>query len=85
MADSSWIVKEIVPPDTELVFVAMAQLRTKLRSIEGFVNQVDTVQRPYGYRIVAILPSEGAKALAVAVFRFGISLSWGRHLYVEDF
>ena len=34
--------------------------------------------------MVAVVPDEGGQALSVAGFRLGASLSWGRHLYVDD-
>jgi GNAT superfamily N-acetyltransferase len=79
------VLREIVPPDTGLVFAAMRQLRTNLISQETFVDLIDTVQRPSGYRLVAVLPDDdGADALAVAGFRLSNSLSWGRHIYIDD-
>lgn len=51
MDNSSWVTKEIFPPNTGLVFAAMTELRTTLGSIEDFVEQVDMVQRPFGYVI----------------------------------
>jgi GNAT superfamily N-acetyltransferase len=75
---------EILPPDTALAFSAMHELRPGLASCEEFVKQVDEIQRPEGYRLIAVLPEESADAVAVAGFRLGTSLSWGRHLYVDD-
>ncbi|MGH3493749.1 MAG: GNAT family N-acetyltransferase [Sciscionella sp.] len=78
------MLREIVPPDTGLAFIAMRELRIGLSSQEGFVEQVDNVQRPAGYRLVGISTTEGADAVAVAGFRESTSLSWGHHLYVDD-
>lgn len=78
------MVSEIVPPDTSLAYGAMRELRPDLDSVEEFVTQVDTVQRPEGYRLIGLFPDEDGEAVAVAGFRLGTSLSWGRHLYVDD-
>jgi GNAT superfamily N-acetyltransferase len=76
--------QEIVPPNTALAFTAMRELRTTLTDRSEFVKQVDETQRPEGYRLVSILPGQGEDAVAVAGFRLATSLSWGRHLYVDD-
>jgi GNAT superfamily N-acetyltransferase len=82
--DDQQVLREIVPPDTGLVFAAMRELRTRLSSLEDFVEQVDSVQRPAGYRLVGVLPEDGTDAVAVAGFRLSTSLSWGRHVYIDD-
>ena len=62
----------------------MRELRPLLVSCEDFVQQVDRRQRPSGYRLVASVPDETAPAVAVAGFRQGDNLAWGRHLYIDD-
>ncbi len=62
----------------------MRELRPALVSREDFVDQIDRVQRPEGYRLVAVLPDDGGDALAVAGFRQVTKLAWGRHLYIDD-
>lgn len=80
------VLREIVPPHTKLAYAAMRELRPGLSDLQQFVEQVDTVQRPNGYRLVGVFPSEGISAVAMAVagFRLSTSLSWGRHIYVDD-
>ena len=78
------MLREIVPPDTALAFTAMRELRTALTDRGKFVEQVDSLQRPQGYRLVGMLPDEGADAVAVVGFRLATSLSWGLHVYVDD-
>lgn len=78
------MLREIVPPDTALAFSAMRELRTALTDRGKFVEQVDSIQRPQGYRLVGVLPDEGADAVAVVGFRVATSLSWGPHVYVDD-
>ena len=91
------MIGEIVAPHTARAFAAMSELRPHLASVEAFVEQVDTVQRPAGYRLVGVF-EEGRReendtaadsdaadsAAAVAGFRESTNLSWGHHLYVDD-
>lgn len=81
--DARRVLKEILPPHTSLAFPAMRELRTGLASAD-FVAQVDTVQRPAGYRLVGAFEGNGVEAVAVAGFRMSTSLSWGRYLYIDD-
>jgi ribosomal protein S18 acetylase RimI-like enzyme len=78
------VIVELVPPNTGQAFEAMRELRPALNSREEFVQHVDQVQRPTGYRLVASVPDEGVPAVAVAGFRLGENLAWGRHLYIDD-
>jgi len=77
-------VREILPPDTGLGFLAMQALRTHLADEEDFVRRVDDVQRPEGYRLVGVFDREEPAAAAVAGFREGNNLAWGHFLYVDD-
>lgn len=76
--------REIVPPDTALAFPAMRALRTHYEDESAFVERIDTVQRAEGYRLVGVFEDERSHALAVAGFRVGHMLAWGRFLYVDD-
>lgn len=60
----------------------MRELRPDLGTVEEFVERVDERQRPFGYRLIACVPDKSA--VAVAGFRLGDNLAWGRHLYVDD-
>lgn len=62
----------------------MRELRPHFDDEAGFVRWVDEVQRPEGYRVVAVFEGGAAEAAAVAGFRVGHMLSRGRHLYVDD-
>lgn len=75
---------EIVPPDTRFAFAAMRELRPNVTTVEAFVEQVDIVQRPAGYRLVGAFDGNAGEAAAAAGFRVSTSLSWGRFLYVDD-
>ena len=78
------MLRELVPPDTALAFEAMRALRPELPDEAAFVRTVDEVQRPEGYRLVAAFEHGRAGAVAVAGFHIAHSISWGRHLYVDD-
>lgn len=58
----------------------MRQLRPHVAA-EGFVSRVRLQQRE-GYRLAAV--SEAGRVVAVAGFRLGHNLAWGRYLYVDD-
>jgi GNAT superfamily N-acetyltransferase len=62
----------------------MQVLRPHFADEAGFVERVDDVQRGEGYRLVGVFEVEPAHALAVAGFRVGHMLAWGRFLYVDD-
>ena len=74
--------REILPPHTALAYASMRALRPALGDEAAFVRRVDEVQRPEGYRLVGAFSDD--RAVAVAGFRVATSLSWGRHLYVDD-
>ena len=76
--------REIVPPETALAYPAMRALRTHYGDEATFVERVDGVQRAEGYRIVGGFEDGTEHALAVAGFRIGHMLAWGRFLYVDD-
>lgn len=77
-------IREIVPPDTGLAYLAMKDLRTDLAAEEEFVRRVDDVQRPEGYRLAGAFDTEEPSAAAVAGFRVGNNLADGHYLYVDD-
>ena len=77
-------IRELPLGETGLAFQAMRALRTRLADAEEFVDRVDRVQRPEGYRLVAALPADGGQAAAVAGFRVMNTLVGGRQLYVDD-
>jgi GNAT superfamily N-acetyltransferase len=68
--------------DIAQAFPVMLQLRTTLADAHGFVRAVQR-QRASGYRLIAACV--GAKRIVgLAGWRFGESLMWGRHVYVDD-
>jgi len=76
--------REIVPPNTALAFPAMQALRAHYAEESEFVERGDGGQRAEGYRLVGAFEDEATHALAVAGFRVGHNLAWGRFLYVDD-
>jgi GNAT superfamily N-acetyltransferase len=77
-------IRELRQGETLLAYDAMRSLRTGLRSAEQFVQRVDEVLRPGGYRLVGAFVDGRDQAAAVASLRTGESLAWGRYLYVDD-
>jgi GNAT superfamily N-acetyltransferase len=62
----------------------MRELRPGQETAEAFIQRVDEVQRPEGYRLVGAFESAHNGAMAAAGFRTGHSLAWGHYLYVDD-
>jgi GNAT superfamily N-acetyltransferase len=78
------VIRELLPPETGLAFKAMRALRTELADSSSFTRQVDELQRPEGYRLVAVFAESAGEAVAVAGFRTAHGLAWGHYLYVDD-
>ena len=77
-------VRELPADRTRLAHQAMRALRTAYESEREFVEHVDGVLRPAGYRLIGAFILDRAQAVAVAGFRTGDSLAWGHYLYVDD-
>lgn len=77
-------VRELALGETERGYQAMLALRPRLGTRAEFVEYVDRVLRPEGYRLLASFAPEEREASAVAGFRAGHALAWGHHLYVDD-
>jgi GNAT superfamily N-acetyltransferase len=75
---------EILTGETSLAYQAMRALRTTYESEERFVEYVDGVLRPAGYRLLGVFSPDHESAVAVAGFRVGENLAWGQYLYVDD-
>jgi GNAT superfamily N-acetyltransferase len=76
--------RELGPGETALAWEALRELRPHLTDRDAFVARIDDLQRPEGYRIVAAFERGTEQARAVAGFRIGHNLAWGRFLYVDD-
>ena len=77
-------IRELPVGETHLAYQTMHALRTAYESERQFVEQVDGVLRPAGYRLVGAFVSDREQAVAVAGFRVSDSLAWGHYLYVDD-
>jgi GNAT superfamily N-acetyltransferase len=53
-------------------------------SQEEFVDRVNRLQRPEGYRLVAAFEEGEEQAVAAAGFRPGNQLARGFHIYIDD-
>ncbi len=76
-------VRELAAGETARAFAAMAALRPHLADEAEFAHRVDELQRPEGYRLVAVVEDDGAVS-AVAGFRVLEMLAYGRILYIDD-
>jgi GNAT superfamily N-acetyltransferase len=77
-------IRELHAGETNLAHRAMNALRASYGSEQEFVEYVDGVLRPAGYRLLGVFVPGDAQAVAAAGFRIGDSLAWGHHLYVDD-
>ena len=50
-AAADYVLREIPPEDTSAAFAALSVLRSSLTDISKFTEQINTVQRPAGYRL----------------------------------
>jgi GNAT superfamily N-acetyltransferase len=67
-------------PQIQSCFPVLSQLRPHISS-DDFLSRI-RAQMSEGYRLAYV--AEGASVVAVAGFRIGNSLSWGKFLYVDD-
>ena len=75
--------REIPSAESHRATPALLELRPHLGSLEALVAEVDA-QRASGYRVIGSFEPGEADAAAVAGFCVGVSLAWGRFLYVHD-
>ena len=80
----AYTIKEVLPPDTDLTYSVMKELRTSLLTAQSYTNQVDNIQRGAGYRLFAVFVPEQKDAIAVCGFRLTHNLVWGRYIYIDD-
>ncbi|MDO4432996.1 MAG: GNAT family N-acetyltransferase [Alysiella sp.] len=79
------VLREILPAETATAFAALSVLRPMLTDINGFVEQVNKIQRAQGYRLLGIFEEGKANAVAVCGFREETNLVSGRHIHIDDF
>jgi GNAT superfamily N-acetyltransferase len=77
-------VREIPEGETELAARALLELRPQCAPAASLADLVDRLQRPLGYRLVGSFEDGEDDAAAVAGFKIGHMLAWGRYLYVDD-
>jgi GNAT superfamily N-acetyltransferase len=77
-------IRELHAGETHLTHRAMRELRTAYESQQAFVEHIDGVLRPAGYRLLGAFLPGNEQAVAAAGFRIGDSLAWGHYLYVDD-
>jgi GNAT superfamily N-acetyltransferase len=78
------VIRELLPEDTALAYAAMKLLRPGIGSEAAFIERVNRVQRPQGYRLIASFADGEVQAAAVAGFRSVQFLAWGHSLYCDD-
>lgn len=81
---TGYVLREIPPAETATAFAALSVLRPMLKDINGFVEQVNKVQREQGYRLIGVFEEGKTNAVAVCGFREETNLVSGRHLHIDD-
>jgi hypothetical protein len=74
---STIAIRELLAGETRLAHRAMHALRPAHASERKFVEHVDHVLRPAGYRLLGTFLPSREQAAAVAGFRIADSLAWG--------
>lgn len=75
--------RELLAGETRQAAAALLELRPHLGSPGALAARADA-QRAGGYRVVASFEPGEEDAAAVAGFRIGENLAWGRYVYVDD-
>jgi len=78
------VIRELLAGETRLAYKAMLELRPAVGDEAAFVERIDGVQRPEGYRLVASFVESDTQAAAVAGFRVVHYIAWGDALYCDD-
>ncbi|ASK27119.1 GNAT family N-acetyltransferase [Neisseria chenwenguii] len=76
--------REIPAGETATAFAALSVLRSSQTDINRFVEQIDTQQRPAGYRLLGIFEEGKHNAVAVCGFHEACNLASGRHIHIDD-
>lgn len=77
-------IRELPPEETGLAYLALRELRPAIGSVDDFVERVNRIQRPEGYRVIGSFADGEEQAVAAAGFRTQHFLAWGHALYVDD-
>ncbi|MDQ6691197.1 MAG: GNAT family N-acetyltransferase [Candidatus Dormibacteraeota bacterium] len=78
------MIRELGKEETGLAYAAMLELRPRIGNPADFVQTVNEVQRPEGYRLVGSFADGDEQAAAAAGFREAHFLAWGHCVYVDD-
>jgi len=70
--------------ETSFAYAAMLELRPHIGTVAAFTQHVNELQRPEGYRLVALFTEADTYAVAVAGFRLTHHFHWGRAIYCDD-
>ncbi len=76
--------REIGAAETVSAFAALSVLRTGLTDAARFADQIARLRQSMGYRLLGIFEEGKKNAVAVCGFRIAESLSYGRHIVIED-
>lgn len=83
-ASETSVLREITPEETATAFAALSVLRSTLTDINRFVEQINTQQRPAGYRLLGIFEESKHNAVAVVGFHEAYNLASGHHIHIDD-
>lgn len=78
------VLREIEAADTATAFAALSLLHASLTDINRFVEQINTRQRPAGYRLLGIFEEGKQNAVAVCGFHEAYNLASGHHIHIDD-
>lgn len=78
------IVREIAAHESIVAFAALSILRPALTDVNRFSEQVNQVQRAAGYRLIGVFEEGKNNAVSVCGFSIRTTLSYGRHIIIED-
>ena len=78
------VLREIAAHETSVAFAALSILRPTLTDVNRFIEQVNTVQRADGYRLLGVFEENKTNAVAVCGFRVVTNLAYGKHIHIDD-
>ena len=81
---AKWEMREIGEQETAEAFAALSILRPMLTDVNRFVEQVNQLQRPQGYRLIGIFEEGKHNAVAVCGFHQAVNLVNGVHTHIDD-
>ncbi|WP_037585771.1 GNAT family N-acetyltransferase [Stenoxybacter acetivorans] len=76
-------IREIMPENNAQAFAALQSLRPQIRDLNLFQELV-TVQRQEGYRLIGVFAAGKQNAVAVCGFRINTKFASGKFLHIND-